>query len=528
MFNYTAKTDEEILDLAKNGEYSATFNQYWIGNVRKGWSDLEMDQEFVKILAMYTRDPAQIDSLFRKSGRFRPDWDKGNSGSTYGQRVINGILLAMEDVPVCGAELKVEPELKSEPEAEKARLWDDDSGEPSPIVIRKGLDEKKGVKKSVRRTAARPKIAPAANKFFSDDPDEAEGPAHEISADHEAYDRYLKNAREFNPMSEEDWICKGFLRVGEVTVLWGKSGSGKTMFMEQLGLSLAHGIPFLGFEAARPMTVIMINEELSKKVADSYHQSVLNGLGVEDNWKFVRLDRVGFKLNSQAERDRIVREVIKPASERHDDFKVLIFDSLAKMGYPQIKSNQAEELMTWLIETAEKFKIHILMVNHPTKKGRDQVGAAGITNFASTVLRLNRRKPADLRITVDVQKQRCGLESFALQIAYEAGRLWRFDPVVKRKTPAKEPGVSALEAMTREIINFLQANKKATTKQLAALGNYRRALDKLRASGDVETIEGTYPLEFRLAVRAESDGASLYEKPVCTDFGTLYAQSRTN
>ncbi|MCG3180457.1 MAG: hypothetical protein BIFFINMI_02818 [Phycisphaerae bacterium] len=83
-------TDDEILNLAtgskKNG---AKFTALWAGR----WNDYfnsasEADSSVIFTLAFYTKDPVQLDRLFRQSKLFRPKWDELHGEQTYGQATI--------------------------------------------------------------------------------------------------------------------------------------------------------------------------------------------------------------------------------------------------------------------------------------------------------------------------------------------------------------------------------------------------------------------------------------------------------
>ena len=83
-------TDDEIQNLAtgskKNG---AKFSALWAGR----WNDYfnsasEADSSVIFTLAFYSKDPVQIDRLFRQSKLFRPKWDEQHGQETYGQTTI--------------------------------------------------------------------------------------------------------------------------------------------------------------------------------------------------------------------------------------------------------------------------------------------------------------------------------------------------------------------------------------------------------------------------------------------------------
>ena len=84
-------TDEEVLEKARAAKNGSAFNKLFGGD----WSDYpsqsEADLAFCMILAFWTgKDPAQMDSLFRKSGLCRDKYDERHSsdGQTYGEMTI--------------------------------------------------------------------------------------------------------------------------------------------------------------------------------------------------------------------------------------------------------------------------------------------------------------------------------------------------------------------------------------------------------------------------------------------------------
>ena len=87
-------TDEEILQKAFGSSRSGQkFSALWNGR----WNDYfnsasEADSSVVFTLAFYTKDPAQIDRLFRQSRLYRPKWDEKHGQKTYGQMTIDKAL----------------------------------------------------------------------------------------------------------------------------------------------------------------------------------------------------------------------------------------------------------------------------------------------------------------------------------------------------------------------------------------------------------------------------------------------------
>ena len=70
--------DDQIIDLASSQRRSgAKFQALWSGDWNAHFNSAsEADSSVVFTLAFYTKDAAQIDRLFRRSGLMRPKWDE--------------------------------------------------------------------------------------------------------------------------------------------------------------------------------------------------------------------------------------------------------------------------------------------------------------------------------------------------------------------------------------------------------------------------------------------------------------------
>ena len=69
-------TDEEVIALARSAKNAAKFEALWQGDISGYASHSEADQALVSLLAFYTQDEAQLDSLYRRSGLCREKWLK--------------------------------------------------------------------------------------------------------------------------------------------------------------------------------------------------------------------------------------------------------------------------------------------------------------------------------------------------------------------------------------------------------------------------------------------------------------------
>jgi hypothetical protein len=86
-------TDEQIVDKARRSRSGGKFSDLWAGNWQGHFhSHSEADSSLVFRLAFYTKDPAQVDRLFRASGLMRDKWDERHGQRTYGQMTIDKAL----------------------------------------------------------------------------------------------------------------------------------------------------------------------------------------------------------------------------------------------------------------------------------------------------------------------------------------------------------------------------------------------------------------------------------------------------
>ena len=99
-----ALSDAEIVERAGRAKNGAIFSQLYNGDISRYNGDhSRADQALCNILAFYTRDPAQIDAVFRSSGLMRDKWDELHGKETYGRITVNK---ALERVMAAGSSEK--------------------------------------------------------------------------------------------------------------------------------------------------------------------------------------------------------------------------------------------------------------------------------------------------------------------------------------------------------------------------------------------------------------------------------------
>jgi hypothetical protein len=74
--HHSELADEEVISFARSAKNSAKFEALWSGDTSGYASHSEADQALVGLLAFYTQDEAQLDSLYQRSGLCREKWLK--------------------------------------------------------------------------------------------------------------------------------------------------------------------------------------------------------------------------------------------------------------------------------------------------------------------------------------------------------------------------------------------------------------------------------------------------------------------
>src|SRR5215213_2414726 len=74
--HHSELTDEEVISLARSAKNAAKFEALWQGDTGAYASHSEADQALISLLAFYTQDEGQLDSLYRQSALCREKWLK--------------------------------------------------------------------------------------------------------------------------------------------------------------------------------------------------------------------------------------------------------------------------------------------------------------------------------------------------------------------------------------------------------------------------------------------------------------------
>lgn len=114
-----AKSDEQVLTLARNSRYAAEFVRLWAGTIEAGRSSSEAEYHLCRHLARHTTDREQIDRLVRRSGLCRDKWlDRRDYRSRTIENAIANVRNATKqnDVNTASPDIAAQPEFPSNEE----------------------------------------------------------------------------------------------------------------------------------------------------------------------------------------------------------------------------------------------------------------------------------------------------------------------------------------------------------------------------------------------------------------------------
>ena len=95
--------DDQVIDRLMNAANGDKFTKLMQGDISGYPSQSEAESAFCSLLAFWSRDPSQIDRIYRRSKLCRPKWDEMHGARTYGETTINNALVVVKDYYGAGA-----------------------------------------------------------------------------------------------------------------------------------------------------------------------------------------------------------------------------------------------------------------------------------------------------------------------------------------------------------------------------------------------------------------------------------------
>ena len=189
------------------------------------------------------------------------------------------------------------------------------------------------------------------------------------------------------PPDTTRFILDGMLPGSGTSMLVATAKTGKSTFCHQLGISVAHGISFLGRETIQGSVLYITLEE--KKEEFQLH---LNELGFTDETPLF------MNFNIACEPQDLI-ESLELAIEARPNTRLVVIDPLFKFIHIPDASDYADinRKVRPLHDLARRHKLHLLMAHHSKKRKSDNVvdnalGSAALTGAVDSILDLSRNK----------------------------------------------------------------------------------------------------------------------------------------
>jgi RecA-family ATPase len=336
------------------------------------------------------------------------------------------------------------------------------------------------------------------------------------------------------PVPDREWWLEGLVPMGQVTILNGDGGVGKSLLGEQLAAAGAMQCETLGLRPMPGRTMYIGAED----DADEFHRRLADIVEVHQRQLS---DLTDFRLLPLADRDALLSVperdgTMKPTAlwtqiaeeSRAFSPKLIVLDTSADLfGGDEVKRAQVRQFIAMLRKLAIEIRCAILLLSHPSLTGMQSgTGSSGSTawnNSARSRLYLTRAKDDDdLRILTTV-KSNYGKVGSEIHMRWQNGAFVLDDGKPSREAGilnrrADEVFVDVLSKLNRQG-QRLSPNPSAThaPKIIAAHPDAKgvskkslaEAMQRLLDAGTIRIVEEGPPSRRyrRLLVAAEMHGA---------------------
>lgn len=187
------------------------------------------------------------------------------------------------------------------------------------------------------------------------------------------------------PPPPVDWLLEGWIAKGDVTVLAGKGGLGKSVITMGLAAAILEGRhEFLGEEVHAHGKVLYIDEE---NPADVVYTRMLNWFGIDPSKHGANL-RYLWECGIRLDRPEIADDLLDEAMEFRPAF--MAFDSLTRLHGKEenVTGDMASIINDTLKPLARQTGAGVVLIHHHDKNAIGPRGSTDIVNAADAVIEL--------------------------------------------------------------------------------------------------------------------------------------------
>jgi hypothetical protein len=226
-------------------------------------------------------------------------------------------------------------------------------------------------------------------------------------------------------------IGKGVLPEKSILVVGGISKAGKSIFVMNLGLSLAAGKPFLTFDVPKPIECLYLQAEINETNLQQRLRIMLNCEGhicQDDLKRFQVWNQKGLKLSGSGRGQGEIQKVLETFKPR-----VLIIDPMYKFHtFDENKSDLMRKFFDVLDLWVDQYGISIIIVHHFGKPQKDSGrsgaqllrGSSVIFDYADSYISLSNNRKEDKRYVKAVFELRNEEDPMPLSLFRNSDSLW--------------------------------------------------------------------------------------------------------
>lgn len=177
--------------------------------------------------------------------------------------------------------------------------------------------------------------------------------------------------------------------VGQISLLWGPSNSGKSLVAQTIALALASGSPAFCVEnSSEPRRVLLIDGELTEEGLRSRVEQLASNHAdfVEKNLFFSSMRGAAVE-NSNIISDDFANELCNTV--RNNEIQVVIIDNLITLASAATHGND-DDLFT-LVRNIERNGAAVILVHHSTKRGDAFKGSSNLASKSQNIIQVDGR-----------------------------------------------------------------------------------------------------------------------------------------
>ena len=335
-----------------------------------------------------------------------------------------------------------------------------------------------------------------------------------------------KEALEFIPSShfgddEVEWLSRGRIPLGALTILAGDPGLGKTQYGTFLAAALSTGMTS-GALAGRP------SETLFASIEDDPKRTIKPRLelagAVLDRVHLLGKSNDGLNVSFTIPDDiQLLRDAVE-----HSAAKLLFLDPLVGFFPSTINADRNQDVrraLAPLVRLAEDFNIAVVCVNHLTKGDSLDIlkrisGSGGLVAAARSVLFFGRDPSNPTGNTRILSHEKCNVGKLAETQKFE---------VEQNDTTSKLKLIGTSPFTAMDSLDLGSSPQEVERRQLAVKFLKEELMFDAQSATDIRRIGGTLGLgERELAFARKETGASYYRDTVSQKWMLYMPQEEEN